>query len=204
MKQYPSISREVNRELQVLAFDKRDGSNIRVEWAPKAGFCKFGSRKKLIDKSNALLGKAIELIEPQKTSLESVLKSRKYQKVILYFEFEGTKSFAGRHEIDDVFTLWLIDVEVSGKGFMDPRDFVDTFGSLPNVSIPKVVYAGKITEEVEADIRSGRIVCDGGEGVVCKTSSTLYHKPMFKIKTDAWVAKVKSMYSDSSVLEDLL
>ena len=43
MKGYPSIPREVQHSLNVYAFDKLDGSQIRAEWTQKNGFFKFGS-----------------------------------------------------------------------------------------------------------------------------------------------------------------
>ena len=62
MKIYPIISREIHRNIPIYAFDKLDGSNIRVEWAPKKKFCKFGSRNRLIGTDQEFLPEAIELI----------------------------------------------------------------------------------------------------------------------------------------------
>ena len=44
MKQYPTIPKTI-QSIDIIAFDKLDGSNIRAEWNPKKGFYKFGSRK---------------------------------------------------------------------------------------------------------------------------------------------------------------
>jgi len=40
MLEYPTIKKEVIN-IPIYAFDKIDGSNIRVEWGPKNGFYKF-------------------------------------------------------------------------------------------------------------------------------------------------------------------
>lgn len=38
MQQYPSINKEVIKDLDYYVFDKLDGSNIRVEFSLKKGF----------------------------------------------------------------------------------------------------------------------------------------------------------------------
>ena len=70
MKEYPSILSA--HELLArsgdylgrpfVAFDKLDGSNIRAEWDRKRGWHRFGSRRRLLDASQPLLGQAIPLI----------------------------------------------------------------------------------------------------------------------------------------------
>lgn len=46
MKQYPHIE-YANKNLgdKIWAFNKYDGSNIRLEWSQKRGFYKFGTKK---------------------------------------------------------------------------------------------------------------------------------------------------------------
>ena len=70
MKEYPSIL-SANDLLarsgdylgqSFVAFDKLDGSNIRAEWDRKRGWHRFGSRRRLLDASDPLLGQAIQLI----------------------------------------------------------------------------------------------------------------------------------------------
>jgi len=72
MKSYLSIphfiapgrkKNELHSTLDITAFDKLDGSNIRAEFSSKKGFYKFGSRKILLDENSKPLGKAIELIQ---------------------------------------------------------------------------------------------------------------------------------------------
>ena len=51
MKEYPSIPYRIHGDLDIIAFGKYDGSNIRAEWSQKKGFYKFGTRKRLLDES---------------------------------------------------------------------------------------------------------------------------------------------------------
>jgi hypothetical protein len=70
MKEYPSIPAAADLLARpddylgraFVAFDKLDGSNIRAEWDRKKGWHRFGSRRRLLDASNPLLGQAIQLI----------------------------------------------------------------------------------------------------------------------------------------------
>src|SRR5436853_6426473 len=71
MKEYPSILAAGHLLAQsaadylgrpFVAFDKLDGSNIRAEWHRKRGWHLFGSRKRLLDASQPLLGQAVQLI----------------------------------------------------------------------------------------------------------------------------------------------
>jgi len=62
MKSYPTISTKI-KPTQIYAFDKIDGSNIRVEWSDKQGFYKFGSRNRLIDENTYRLGESVNLIK---------------------------------------------------------------------------------------------------------------------------------------------
>lgn len=56
MKQYPSISHDPVKGSPFYVFDKLDGSNMRVEWHPKKGFWKFGSKTQLVDPKSSPLG----------------------------------------------------------------------------------------------------------------------------------------------------
>jgi hypothetical protein len=71
------------------------------------------------------------------------------------------------------------------------RQFVADFGHLP---IARVVYEGKLTGTFADDVRSGKfgvvegVVCKGGEG-----GSDLW---MAKIKTHAYMARLKQAFAD--------
>jgi len=198
MKHYPSIPKKFPSDLRIIAFEKLDGSNIRAEWSSTKGFTKFGSRKRLIG-PDSLLGESVELVHAQHKEINEVMTRNGYKNALFYFEFLGDSSFAGQH-IQEPHRCVLIDVEIPNKGFIKPDRFVEMFSDLETVQIPKVVFKGEVTEEVEKRLRSA----SEGEGVVCKASTETYHNAMFKIKTDTWIAKVHSVYSDPKIISELL
>ncbi len=199
MKQYPSISKKTLQGLKVIAFEKLDGSNIRVEWSLKSGLTKFGSRKRLLDETSPIIGEAVTLIKTQEEELANVMKRCGYKEALFYFEFLGDNSFAGQH-VKESHRCVLLDVEIPKKGFLTPDKFEEMFSDLETVQIPKVLYRGEITDSVEQRLRSA----PDGEGVVCKASIETYHNAMFKIKTEAWIEKVHKLYSDPKILAELL
>src|SRR5260370_32255438 len=103
MKEYPSIpaaghllarSAEDYLGRPFVAFDKLDGSNIRAEWDHKRGWHLFGSRRRLLDESQPLLGRAIGLIrdtcaEPLARVLVDDPAFRGVRQATAYFEFLG-------------------------------------------------------------------------------------------------------------------
>src|SRR5580700_8640101 len=70
MKEYPSMLSASDLLLRsddylgrpFVAFEKLDGSNIRAEWDRTRGWHRFGSRRRLLDAAQPLLGQAIQLI----------------------------------------------------------------------------------------------------------------------------------------------
>ena len=199
MKQYPSIPSKVNGELDIYAFEKLDGSNIRVEWNPKSGFSKFGTRRRLLSENDAHLGKAITLFKRDwEAKLPKIFaRQRWHHNVVLFFEFFGDKSFAGYHYDEDNHQLVLIDVNVHKKGLIPPREFLDAFEGLP---IPKVLYRGRCNATFIESVRSSTLEGMPFEGVVCKASHPKKGVVMFKVKSLAWLNKVKEKYGDQPEL----
>ena len=190
MKQYPEISGSSKAPLgkPCIAFYKYDGSNLRFEWSRKQGWHKFGSRTQLIDKSDPILGPAIPLflntmgdeIARRCQKLEKGL-----QQVIVFAEFLGPNSFAGKHEPNDPKELRLFDVNLYKRGIMKPREFVRGFGDLPYAA--QVVYDGNLNKQFIEDVRKG--VYPVWEGVVAKGDDF-----MVKIKTNAYMKKLVEVY----------
>ena len=61
-REYPSIinsSRAPRKDM--FAFEKLDGSNLRVKYTKKKGFIMFGTRTQALDPSHPHLGSGIEL-----------------------------------------------------------------------------------------------------------------------------------------------
>ena len=190
MKSYPTISKDIQRE-HVYAFDKLDGSNIRVEWTKKKGFHKFGTRTRLLGPNEgglgAVLSKAYQLIR-EFDWLIPILEKQKWQKVTLFFELHGPLSFAGWHNAADDHQLTLIDVCVYKKGFLPPKDFTKLFDG-PGVA--QLLYYGKANADFVASVRSG--VLDGMtfEGVVCKFKRK-NKVNMFKVKSQDWLDNLRA------------
>lgn len=188
---YPTISK-IPANGPIWAFDKLDGSNIRVEWTRKNGFVKFGSRHRLLDPEERPLGEAVEIFhETLADDLEPVLRKLKNERVTLFMEFFGENSFAGNHVADEPHKLVVFDASLYKKGFMLPGDFVKTFGDA--VETPSVLHLGKANSEFQELVHSGELEGMTFEGVVCKSNEVIRGKaPVFKIKNQAWLDKLKT------------
>lgn len=127
MKHYPSIQKEPIRGINIFAFSKYDGSNIRAEWSRKRGFYKFGTKTQMLDASHPVFGEAVDLIgSSYSENLSKIFVDGRYENTVCFFEFFGPNSFAGHHEVED-HRVVLTDVSVLRKGFMGPGEFIDTF-----------------------------------------------------------------------------
>lgn len=200
MKQYWSITgwKNAPKGLPCIAFDKLDGSNIRVEWSKKRGWYKYGSRNVLMDASHETLGEAVSVFE--KTLAERIDKVFRdtrgmpsFEKAIVFCEFHGPNSFAGQHVKSDPKTMTLFDVNFEKRGMVLPKDFINWFG---NLVTPKVVYTGTFDESFIEDVKNG--VYGEGEGVVVKGVDPKSKNPqhglwMSKVKTNAWLERLKAL-----------
>ena len=197
MKEYPTISPVIVRELDIHAFDKIDGSQIRCEWTRKNGFCKFGSRKVLLDPKNEDLGEATRLIqETYEEGLTKIFRDNRWEMATCFFEYSGPNSFAGQHQAEP-HSVILIDVNPYKKGIMVPREFVKTFEHL---GIPKLLYWGRANATFEESVRASTLQGMTFEGVVCKGAHKGNHLTMFKIKSRAWLDKLRAFCGDNESL----
>jgi hypothetical protein len=103
----------------------------------------------------------------------------------------GPNSFAGLHKVDDPKRLVLFDVLAEPFGIFGPQKFVEVFGHL---AIAKVVYEGKFTGKFSDDVRTGKFGV--AEGVVCKGGKGGDDLWMAKIKTYAYMEKLKQAFAD--------
>jgi hypothetical protein len=196
MKSYPSIDgvSKAPRD-QGIAFYKYDGSNLRFEWTKKRGWHKYGTRKRMFDESDPDFGEAIKIFkETFATDLEAIFKKeyRDSQEITVFCEFFGDNSFAGQHK-QEPHKLVLIDVEIFKYGFVSPRDFVNIFCKALGDRAAKVIYEGNLNEQFIKDVREGKYPV--WEGVVFKGGSK--HKLWrTKIKTNAYLTKLKEVYAD--------
>ncbi len=196
MKSYPIIEYKVNGNIDIYAFDKLDGSNIRAEWNVKNGFHKFGTRHRLLDEHDEHLGEAVDLINKKyREDLSKIFYDNKYGRVISFFEFYGPNSFAGNHE-DEEHTVILIDANPYKRGILPPAKFIKLFEGV--VKTPNVVFHGRVgTQFVEA-VRESEAEGMTFEGVVCKGVRKGAHLTMFKIKSKAWIDRIKASYGEGS------
>ncbi|MFI4849099.1 MAG: hypothetical protein ACIAZJ_08390 [Gimesia chilikensis] len=72
-----------------------------------------------------------------------------------------------------------------------PALFLEDFGHLP---VARVVYRGRFTGQFTSDVRAGKYAV--AEGVICKggTGPNLW---MAKIKTDAYLSRLKTAFADN-------
>ena len=204
MKQYPKITYDINTKMYLYVFDKLDGSNIRAEWSKKRGFYKFGTRKRLMDETDPLFGKAKNLIiNKYQDDLEMVFKENRVRRSVCFFEFLGKKSFAGLHSKDDEHDVILFDVTFHPSGLIEPKDFIRKFGHL---DIPKVLHKGTINNIFVNSVKNGTLPGMTYEGVICKGKYISPGLPlMFKIKNKEWVDKVKERYyNNRDILKEIL
>ena len=190
MLQYPSISKQII-PVPVYAMDKLDGSNIRVEWTPKGGFVKFGSRSRLLDPEERPLGEAIALFQrTMAEQLEPALRKLRNERVTLFMEFLGDSSFAGNHVESEPHRLVLFDASLYKKGFMLPKEFLKAFDEV--VDTPGLLHYGKPNQEFIDSVHDGELEGMTFEGVVCKSQELHRGKQIvFKVKNDAWLQRLR-------------
>jgi hypothetical protein len=209
MKSYPKIQ-YFNQGLfgeDIYAFDKLDGSNIRAEWNPKRGWYKFGTRNTMIDERDLQFGEAITLfLNKYGDSLPKVFRTNKsYKRIesfVVFAEYVGEQSFAGRHNASDPKDIILFDVNQYKHGFVTPKNFVEDFGHL---HIPDVIYKGPYTMDFVQTIRDNRYNLKEGVIVkgVLKTKNQKDEVWMVKVKTKEWLQKVKELHGERALLEEL-
>jgi hypothetical protein len=209
MKSYPRIQ-YFNQGLfgeDIYAFDKLDGSNIRAEWNPKRGWYKFGTRNTMIDERDLQFGEAITLfLNKYGDSLPKVFrKNKSYKRIesfVVFAEYVGEQSFAGRHINSDPKDIILFDVNQYKHGFVTPKNFVEDFGHL---HIPDVIYKGPYTMDFVQTIRDNQHNLKEGVIVkgVLKTKNQKDEVWMVKVKTKEWLQKVKELHGERALLEEL-
>jgi hypothetical protein len=197
MIEYPSIRNTGKyKRIPVMLFDKVDGSNIRAKWTRKGGFKTFGTRTQLVNEDTPFWGDVITLFnESLADKLNTYFSKLKADKLIVFGEFYGHNSFAGRH-VDEAHSIVPFDVyDEKIKAFMPPEKFYNELGSI--VTIPKVWETNvELNAELIQSVRCGYYGVF--EGVICKglhrDGSFSGGVPMYKIKTTSYLQKLKETF----------
>lgn len=198
MKQYPSISHVPVLGQSVYAFAKEDGSNIRAELDKKKGFFKFGSRTRLLGSDQVSLSKAEDLIRANEKEFIEIANANRWESAIFFFEYFGPKSFAGQHHPYDDHKVVLIEANPYKKGLIHPKDFVALFAD--KVETAKLLYHGICTEEFVAQVQNSELEGMPFEGVVCKFRGKGDVFDAFKIKSRAWLDKLRAFVNNDEKL----
>jgi len=210
MKHYHSIEKNIEDYLgnHVYGFNKFDGSNFCAEWNKKLskksrftyGFGKFGTRTQMIkNKENPFVEAVNIFMDKYAVPLDKIFCEDKLFRgidtITVYGEFFGEHSFAGQHDWNEEHDVTIFDMFLYKKDFLNPRDFVDTFGHL---NIPRIIYKGILDEQIINDVRVN--VFNLSEGLVFKGSEN--NKVfMIKLKTNDWLKRVRELYGENSNLE---
>jgi hypothetical protein len=195
---YPTIGTHLISE-HILAFDKLDGSNIRAEWTRKNGFNKFGTRRRLLDPAEPILGEAVTLFqEKYADSLNHIFRKEGMMKATAFFEFHGENSFAGQHE-DEEHTVTLFDIHNYKQGLLTGSEFMKLVGN--RVETVPVLWEGTVNSGFIKKVIESSLEGMTFEGVVCKGKLDNRNRPNnFKIKSEAWLHQLKNKCGDDEEL----
>lgn len=207
MLHYPKIpgSRDAP-DGRCVAFEKYDGTNLHWDWDRDFGWHAFGTRRdefNLTDAGveqfaarHAHLRQCVAVFRATLADgLERVFRDHPeyagFQSFKAFTEFLGPNSFAGLHKEGDPKELRLFDVRAEPLGLIGPRQFVADFGRLP---VARVVYEGRLTGQFAENVRLGKYGV--AEGVVCKGGAGGPDVWMVKIKTYAYLERLKQAFAD--------
>jgi hypothetical protein len=189
-----------------VAFEKYDGTNLHWDWDRDFGWHSFGTRRDEFDLSEQgrerfrkvhahLHGCADVFVQTLAHDLERIFREDSrygsFASLRVFTEFLGPNSFAGLHKADDPKEFVLFDVWADPFGIIGPHRFVSDFGRF---KIARVIYEGKLTGKFAEDVRTGKYGVT--EGVICKGGSGGSDLWMAKIKTYAFMERLKRPFGE--------
>jgi hypothetical protein len=192
MKSYPSIQAGYKTELDdVYVFEKLDGSNFRAEWN-KHGWYKFGTRTQLLSPTDPTFGPAIPLFhEKLSEPLTKIAKDSKWESVVVFGEYFGPSSFAGQHIIGESMDIKIFDISPYKQGMLTPQQFIECTKNIEDLCAGFIGIRNWDKNLIE-QVKNGSIgVFEGVVGKKLVKREVL----MLKAKSNAWIEKVKSLYS---------
>lgn len=207
MLYYPKIPGSRNApDGRCVAFEKYDGTNMHWDWDRDFGWHAFGTRRDVFNltdvgvaefaQRHAHLRQSVEVFwSTLADGLERVFREHsvytEFPSLKAFTEYLGPNSFAGLHKADDPKELRLFDILAEPFGMVGPSQFVADFGHLP---IARVVYEGKLTGRFAENVRTGKYSV--AEGVICKGGTGGAEVWMVKIKTYAYLERLKQAFAD--------
>lgn len=208
---YPKIPDGFNCPLNnCWAYEKYDGTNMHFV-CNKDGWHSFGTRRNRF----SLDSTGIDEFNNDHPGLEEapIIFNRVYKDVIqfqnfnindefiIFMEFLGDNSFAGTHQKSDKKKLIIIDAMMNNK-LLTQESFVNNFLHYQHPDpiiddeyhIAELLYSGKYNWKFLNDVRTGKFGVN--EGVVCKGMLKDGQVYMTKIKTNAYLEKLKAAFQD--------
>lgn len=130
--------------------------------------------------------------------MNHIFRKQQMTKATAFFEFHGPNSFAGQHE-DEKHTVMLFDIHNYKQGLLTGSEFLKLVGN--RVDTVPVIWEGKVNSQFIKTVTDGTLEGMTFEGVVCKGKLDNRKRPNnFKIKSDAWLYRLKAKCGDD---EDL-
>lgn len=197
MKSYPSIIYPPRGGvgLDLHTFVKLDGSNLRFEYSTKRGWYKFGTRRRLLDETDPLFKLAVSIFrETLADTCTKIFRDQRWKRGVVYCEYWGQQSLAGRHVDGDAMNLTVIDVAPYKKGMLPPTDFLKLFRELG----PSYLGYLRWNYEFISRVHRGLVEEASFEGVVGKLQEgKKLH--LYKTKSQAWKDEVLRRYPREGV-----
>ena len=190
MKSYPSI-RQSRKPFPAYIFDKLDGSNLRFSWNRRQGWYEYATRTRALPSDHKLYKAGYEYFANVYSDyLVRIAQQQKWQRLDAFCEFYGDHSFAGRHDLNDVHKVTLIDLAPNTRGFLKPEEFLDLCSGVPT---PKLIDRVQWNEEYAEAVRKGLIFGITCEGVVAKHE---IKQRRAKAKTQFWIDRVLTEFGE--------
>ena len=187
-----------------IAFEKYDGSNLFFKWTVQNDWHEFGTRRHVLTPDHEYLGAAHGLfMDKYADEITRIMRRHKeyrnLKELLVFCEFFGPKSFAGRHARKDEKDLKLFDIRLPESGFLPPAAFKEHFGEL---DIARIIFESELTLDFLRDVFLGKY--DVSEGIVAK--GTLEERGenrvwMGKFKTCAYLEKLQERAAKNPLLE---
>jgi hypothetical protein len=146
----------------------------------------------LFDETDPVFGSAIAMFHDGLAApVGDIAKAQRWDKLVVFAEFHGSRSFVGIHMPEDSKFLTMFDVSPLGRGILPPAEFLKLFGHL---EIAKFLGIVDWNHDYADRVRCGGVEGVTFEGVVAK-GMVDRKLVMEKAKTRAWIEKVKARHT---------